>query len=438
MSRFRINSMAAALGLEDEDVAIVEGDNTDAALVESSTELDSNLDDAETAMDTSETISNDAETVENLGEVVEDSIESGEGLDETSAAVVQETVENIMKRHGMPRRAWPKFPSLEAYSNRSSRLRATKQILVSLEGVWNDIKSGIMKAWEAIRDFFVGIWKKFTDFEYRLLDKFRDVEAAAKKLKSGKTEAIELGSLDGYLDAAGETVKLGDIQKAFEDAAKQYQGGDFKKLCDKITIMLDDEAKNQSFNEASNPDRRRDAYNKMMSSDGKAYSQDAQDIVDQELAEAKFTSAFSNVNRDKEVEEGKAKKIEPASSQEVLKAIAPAISLLRSRPMTQMEKVSDGFFVHIFKSIKAWFSDDSESSRNSAEGGITYDADDKDQKVSRKEQFQKMASAYKYIMYNNIKVYKDTIGNYYDIIDDLVGEIGHDDPDDRKDKMGDF
>ena len=180
MSKRRINSLSAALGLEGEDTPVVDNAESDAALVESSSDVDATLDDTETALDTSDTLAADAETVENVTEIVEDSVESGEGLDETAAAVVQETIENIMRRHGMPRRKWPNFPSKESYSSRSSRIAASKQILVSLEaGVWESIKNGVMKVWETIRDFFVGLWRKLTDFEYRLLEKFKDLKANA-------------------------------------------------------------------------------------------------------------------------------------------------------------------------------------------------------------------------------------------------------------------
>ena len=435
MSKRRINSLSAALGLEGEDTPVVDNAESDAALVESSSEVDATLDDTETALDTSDTLVSDAETVDNVGAIVEDSIESGEGLDETAAAVVQETIENIMRRHGMPRRHWPNFPSKESYSSRSSRIAASKQILVSLEkGVWESIKDGVMRVWETIRDFFVGLWRKMTDFEYRLLEKFKDLKAKAQKLKAAtKSDPIELGAVEDYIGASGETVDLKDVKKDFDDFVKQVQGPEFKKIIEDVKKVLD---KDEMAYGTTGTDK--DFFNAFMKASD-SFDEKKQTQADDGLDKAKLRSAFSNVNQNED-KEGKAKKINPTDSGTAVAACESAISLLRNKPMAQMNKISDNFFMHIFKTIKSFFTSDDNRKTSSgnkvsdAEGGIKNDSEDKDQKVTGKEIFSKAASAYKYIMYNNIKVYKETVSVYYDIVDDLVSEQGHDEPDEDKNR----
>ena len=436
MSKRRINSLSAALGLEGEDTPVVDNAESDAALVESSSDVDATLDDTETALDTSDTLAADAETVDNVGAIVEDSIESGEGLDETAAAVVQETIENIMRRHGMPRRHWPNFPSKESYSSRSSRIAASKQILVSLEkGVWETIKDGVMKVWETIRDFFVGLWRKMTDFEYRLLEKFKDLKAKAQKLKAAtKSDPIELGAVEDYIGASGETVDLKDVKKDFDDFVKQVQGPKFKEIIEAVKKILDKDEMAYGTT-----DKEKDLYNAAMKTTGVSIDEKYQINADDKLDEAKLRSAFSNVNQNED-KDGKAKKINPTDSGTAVAACESAISLLRNKPMAQMNKISDNFFMHIFKTIKSFFTSDDNRKTSSgnkvsdAEGGIKNDSEDKEQKTTGKEAFSQAASAYKYIMYNNIKVYKETVSVYYDIVDDLVSEQGHDEPDEDKNR----
>ena len=426
--RKRYNTMAAIYGLEGEDTPIVDNADSDAALVESSSEVDATLDDTETALDTSDTLAADAETVENVTEIVEDSVESGEGLDDTSAAIVQETIENIMRRHGMPRRTWPKFPSKESFSDRSSRLRASRQILISLEeGVWDKIKNGITKVWETIRDFFVGLWRKMTDFEFRLLEKFKDLKANAAELKNETGDDIEISSADTFLTASSETIQLSDVVSAFKEFSDQVTSDKFKKTLKEVEMMLD---KNEFAYNTS--EKQKDDRNEAMKKKNESYTKDMQEGADSELDEAKLRSAFSNIHQNED-REGKGKKIKRTTKAEATKACDEAINLLRTKPMVQMNKVSDNFIMHILKTIKAFFTNDDGRKANGnkmsdAEGGIKYDKDvEGGHKEGGKEIFQKMASAYKYIMYNNIKIYKETISNYYDIVDDLVSEQGHDD-----------
>lgn len=100
----------------------------------------------------------DQTCVQGLVEVVDTAMNSEEGLDETSINLIKSSVENIYNRHGIPRRYRTKLPALESF-NKGDKYTFTKDLKVSLEGVFGDIWKGIKAAWNAICDFFYGIWK---------------------------------------------------------------------------------------------------------------------------------------------------------------------------------------------------------------------------------------------------------------------------------------
>lgn len=111
-------------------------------------ELDESIDDAQT----------DSDTLEKIQDVMEESVESGEGLDETSAEIAEIAIEAICARLGIKKRT---MPALESFGSANSRVVATK---IAIEGIgsrlselWKAIVAGLKTMRDWIKAFFAKI-----------------------------------------------------------------------------------------------------------------------------------------------------------------------------------------------------------------------------------------------------------------------------------------
>lgn len=189
MSRLKLYSskLFALEDFEDSDVAIL----PDEQQAKNMAEVQENLNMIETASDTMNTVIEDSHLTENIAEIVEDAAEAGEGVSETAVTLIQEAVESIYRRHGMPKRYYPKIPSLEAYGgNRIKTAKAIRhQLKVSIEdGFIETIKS----IWEKICNFFSELWDKITGNSSSNEDKATELQKRIKKLMDDKKEIPEI------------------------------------------------------------------------------------------------------------------------------------------------------------------------------------------------------------------------------------------------------
>ena len=88
-----------------------------------------------------------------------------------------------------------------------------------------------------------------------------------------------------------------------------------------------------------------------------------------------------------------------------------------------MRKVSDNFLGFLVKTSKQWIKEKRSGSKGTAEKTLEYEGEG--QVASAKDILKKSASAYKYIMFKNIQVYKETVTGFYDIIDELMRNQGN-------------
>ena len=185
--------------------------------------------DIEVASDTMNTLVEDQGMVDSVSEIVDNSIEEGEGLSTTSALLVQNAVESIMRRHGMPRRTWPRLPSKESFDSNRSRLEATRRLKVSIEeGVFKKIGSSLKKLWEKIKEFFRKIWDKL----------FGGSSSSTKDLLEEAKEKIEKLKKDNkpLITTSGKWKC-----KDFDDSAKDIDAhlNDAKTLVDELAKNLE-------------------------------------------------------------------------------------------------------------------------------------------------------------------------------------------------------
>ena len=236
----RITNLANALGLEDDDYVEDAGEEmSEAELVEAGNEVDSGVDDVETAIDTGEDIIDDSETLTNVGEVVDESIDSGEGLSEDAAAVVEETIENILRRHGMKRHLHFSYPSMENFDSRAGRVRAAKQLKVSIESFIDTLLEGLKGLIESIKVGFSRIFGSLSSWEDGIAnacDKLSDrlkagggdfasweqsvnsaSSASGKKAGSALARKLTPGFVKNLYHSSSEEVDISFVSTRFND-----------------------------------------------------------------------------------------------------------------------------------------------------------------------------------------------------------------------------
>lgn len=163
----------------DEGVAQAMAEATDAAQ-----EVATEAQEIAQAADDTVAAAADAETLEKVQDVVAQTVQSGQGMDETTAQVAQVVVESICNRLGIPH-AHRLMPATESFGSSNTRLAATK---VALENGFTDT---IKRIWEAIKKFVKNTWTKIKDFFARF---FVNAEKVKKAAEAMKEKASKLGS----------------------------------------------------------------------------------------------------------------------------------------------------------------------------------------------------------------------------------------------------
>lgn len=164
-----------------------------------------------------------ADGLETISEQVAEANE-GDGIDETSAAVIEASVESLLKiaRIGVKYKQLG-IPSSESFSVRSNRIalgKATVEALdLSAKKIWQSIVDAIKKSIEWVRNFFNKIFGAAERLERR-----------AKALKDSTTgltgqpedSTLENDSLWNSVRVNGQPVKTTDIQVLTAEAKKVF------------------------------------------------------------------------------------------------------------------------------------------------------------------------------------------------------------------------
>lgn len=132
----------------------------------------------------------DSQTLEKLNDIMEDSVESGEGLNETAAEIAEVAIEAICERLGIQKRI---MPAMESFGSANSRVTATK---IAMEGIqdtirkiWEAIKAAAIRIWDKIKSFFIGVGKNVKALESH----YQNLKDRVSKLDSGaKTKSADL------------------------------------------------------------------------------------------------------------------------------------------------------------------------------------------------------------------------------------------------------
>ena len=135
---------------------------TTAQVETAAAEVTENTGEVEEMVAAVEEAADDAVALDDVADIMEESVEKGEGMDETAAAMAEVAVESICARLGV-KKTQAVIPSLESFGSKNSRLQATR---IALEGlkekivqIWNAIKAAVAKVASMVKSFLVGLLK---------------------------------------------------------------------------------------------------------------------------------------------------------------------------------------------------------------------------------------------------------------------------------------
>jgi hypothetical protein len=150
---------------------------------------------------------------EALGETIEESIDSGEGLSDTAADMVEIQTESISRRLGLVG-----YKSVAIASESLKRRSNMDRARIALEGVgdmmnnaWETIKKWFKKLWTSIKNFYKSIF----DANYKLIKRAEALKAKKFSSKDEDTDDIEDSSIYvGFaIDGSFKTQNVIDILK---------------------------------------------------------------------------------------------------------------------------------------------------------------------------------------------------------------------------------
>jgi hypothetical protein len=246
MSRYA-RGLFAAMEEQDEKVAATHDEADEVELIEEGSTIDRELASVEKSLEALDSAEDDIETLEDIQGVMEDSVENGEGLNETAAEIAEIAVESIYRRLGV--RKGRSMPSLESFGSRNTRLHATKIAMESVGETVEKAKKFFMELLEKIRQGFEAFWKKITSW----FDKSRDkVDSYSEKINDVKyqgrdtypedevfkdsEEKVTVPKAISYLDHAEKvTTSRKKVKKASSDAKN-----DIIILCNKEDEITQD------------------------------------------------------------------------------------------------------------------------------------------------------------------------------------------------------
>lgn len=183
--------------------------------------------------------------LENIRDNISNKLTSGEGINETSAAIIQHTLEGLYIRRGFTKRMLPPRMSLENFKSKKTRMIASRITLESITDLIKNIGKYIVKKMQSFAGWFRDLWSKikatFAGGHERLLV----LKAELKKLKGmkdiGKSAQIKWLSKHVFGDqgfakwdvAASNlknTIRATDLERKAWKQIQEYLGNPNKSM----------------------------------------------------------------------------------------------------------------------------------------------------------------------------------------------------------------
>ena len=153
---------------------------------------------------------NDAGAVEDIRDTMQESVDSGEGLDETAAEIAEVAIEGYARRLGYGARGRI-LPAKESFGGRTSRIQATKIAIEEADNIivraWNAIVATVKKVFASVVEFFkrmFGTAQKMDDAVEKLeVDPLAEQKGLKDSVKGLKASTGKRISSDQFQSAVG-------------------------------------------------------------------------------------------------------------------------------------------------------------------------------------------------------------------------------------------
>lgn len=222
MSKYSGRGLLASFENEEDTVdaapMVEDADNAEAALADAG-EVQADINEAEGVVDQA---IEDSETLETVASQLESREQSG-GATPEEAEMAEITVESICNRLGIARNP---MQSMESFSSRSSRVRATRLSVEGIREVGDTIWKYIVKIYKKIKEWVLKAWDYLFDARTKLLARAKALEARLENVEGTPKESVIQGGFikdlmvgNEFTDVKNTKTELAAAVKKVKDAA---------------------------------------------------------------------------------------------------------------------------------------------------------------------------------------------------------------------------
>lgn len=218
--RFANNGLVAAMEEVDNSPSIDENEAAEVAatVADESSEVQTEGDEIGVTVAQVEDAVQAGEELEDIAEVASETVEEGEGLDESAAEMASIAIESIRNRLGI--RAQTRLvPATESFGNTNTRVVSTKLVVEeigeTLKRIWAAIKAAALR----LRDKLVQFLAKLFNANAMLVKHIEGLKERVRKLPAGlvpKEDVIKSGSVTSAItvDGKADAKTFGEIVAA--------------------------------------------------------------------------------------------------------------------------------------------------------------------------------------------------------------------------------
>lgn len=250
-----------------------------ASIAKDTAKIDDNLAKIDTLTDQCIEVGEDVRTAENIADIIDNNVDAGDGINETSSAIIDEVIEGMYKRHGLKREHKSNISS-ESFSTTKGRLQAAKEVKVSIEGFFESIKKFFSWIWDKICGFFRAIKEFFTGKSSKTGEK-------ADQAKEGLNNLVAEGAANENTEISPETLK--QAAEEIKDAQENGEASEAEESEGEVSGA--EEGSEEEEEKRKEEERKRREEEKERVRAGNAARQKAYDDYIAEANAAKATSA---------------------------------------------------------------------------------------------------------------------------------------------------
>lgn len=235
MSKYSGRGLLASFENEEDTVdaapMVEDADNAEAALADAG-EVQADINEAEGVVDQA---IEDSETLETVASQLESREQSG-GATPEEAEMAEITVESICNRLGIARNP---MQSMESFSSRSSRVRATRLSVEGIREVGDTIWKYIVKIYKKIKEWVLKAWDYLFDARTKLLARAKALEARLEKVEGTPKESAIQGGFIKDLMVGNSFTGVENTNTALAAAVKKVKDAAAVRVGDMAAAIAD-------------------------------------------------------------------------------------------------------------------------------------------------------------------------------------------------------